>query len=411
MAWVVALAARLVDLDATMMLADSVGPYLSAAGSPVNPHAHAPPYGWGLHPPYAIALMAPSLRVAVGVTMGFHALAAPLAALCAARLGDWRHGAVAALVVALEPGLLDTAYSGAEGYLAPVWLGAVSLLVLSRGRLAAGAPAAWALAVMNHPLALCAAPLLLLLPRSRSSAVGLLVGAALLLSRGWFSGAPAVEGVGVDQAVFAWVLEGPWSIGVLLLGLVWAGWKRRPWAAVVLGSMLLLLGAGAALGYLRDHHLRLFIVPLAACLGTVPGWWVLGAVIALRPPMERSPGADKPHRPGSLGLTTEIAASIEGPAIVDGAWLSGSKAAEASAVMLDLWLRDEALSPETTWILVSFERGQGPPGVRAGARHALMAPDPSLCVGRLGGAEDALVLFGDATTREELSAWQRVCHR
>ena len=118
MAWVVALAARLVDLDATMMLADSVGPYLSAAGSPVNPHAHAPPYGWGLHPPYAIALMAPSLRVAVGVTMGFHALAAPLAALCAARLGDWRHGAVAALVVALEPGLLDTAYSGAEGYLA-----------------------------------------------------------------------------------------------------------------------------------------------------------------------------------------------------------------------------------------------------------------------------------------------------
>ena len=398
-AWAVALGARLADLDATMMLADSVGPYLSASAHPLNPHAHAPPYGWGLHPPYALALLGGSLRLAVGVVMGFHALAAPLAAACAARIGDWRHGLVAGLIVALEPGLLDTAYSGAEGYLAPVWIGLATWLLLLRGRWAAGAPAAWALAVMNHPLALCALPLLACLPRRRSSLVGLGVGTLVLLSRGWFDAGPGVEGVGVDQALIAWFLEGPWSVGALLVGLVALGLRKRPLALAVLASMALLVGAGAVLGYLRDHHLRLLVVPLAAGLGAVPGWWVLAGLLALRPPLERSPEPGKPHRPGTLGATVELA---ETP--LNGAWLSGPKAAEASAVNLELYLRQGPLDPAEMRVLLSFERGQGPPEARAGRRHLVVS---SWCEGRLGGAEDAMHLWVEGTTPEDLDP----CHR
>ncbi len=408
-AWLLALAVRLWDLDATMMLADSVGPYLSASANALNPHAHAPPYGWGLHPPFALALLAPNLRMAVAVMMGFHALAAPLATLCAARVGDWRHGLVAGAIVALEPGLLDTALSGAEGYLAPVWLGLVMLLVLTGRGAAAGAPAAWAMAVMNHPLSLCAAPLLGLMPRTRRSLVGLAIGAGLLLSRGWFEGGPNVEGVGIDQAALAWLIEGPWSAGVLILALLTAAWRRRSLALVVGLSVVLLIGAGALLGYLRDHHLRLFVVPLAACLGAVPGWWVMAGLLVLRPPMGRSPEPGKPHRPGTLGLTTEIAASTTEPVMFDGAWLSGPKAAEASAVNLDRSMRGLEPDPATVLLIVSFERGQGPPGVSPGARHALLPPDDAFCAGRTGGAEDAMHLFPEGTTHGEVVAWRDSC--
>ena len=118
------------DLDAAVVLGDAVGPWLVAVADPLGTQPHTPLYGWGLTPPYAaIIALAGSLREGVGLLLGLHALAAPLAACCVLLLspGAWCAALVAGAFVALDPGLVDTALSGSNGYLAPVWLGAVTL--------------------------------------------------------------------------------------------------------------------------------------------------------------------------------------------------------------------------------------------------------------------------------------------
>ena len=155
---VVAFSVRMHSLPVAMMLGDSAGPWLVAWGDPWSGHAHAPLYGWGLLVPYRLALgVSGSLWEAVSVLQVFHALVAPLAFLLVLilRPGAWIAATLAGLALALDGGLLDTARSGSETYLGALWVGLILL-----GRLKAstrwGPTVAWwafAMAVMNHPLA------------------------------------------------------------------------------------------------------------------------------------------------------------------------------------------------------------------------------------------------------------------
>jgi hypothetical protein len=111
-----------------MTLGDSLGPWWVAWRGPLQTTPHAPPYGWFLALPYAAILaFARSLWQAEAALLVLHALVAPLGALLAAAQAPRRWAPVAALsvggLVAVDPGLLDTAISGAEGYLGALWLG------------------------------------------------------------------------------------------------------------------------------------------------------------------------------------------------------------------------------------------------------------------------------------------------
>ena len=93
---------------------------------------------------------------------------------------------VAGLGAALDPGLIQPALQGAESYLASLWVALMTLGLCARFRiwgpfLAVGA---YAMAVMNHPVALMTFPMLFWLPwRERRIQWTLLLGGVLLLPR------------------------------------------------------------------------------------------------------------------------------------------------------------------------------------------------------------------------------------
>lgn len=431
LALVVAVALRLREVDAIVVLADGMGPYLTATASPVNLHPHAPPYGWALYGPYAAVLaLASSLRgAAVGLAV-LHALAAPLAALCAGRLGGLGAAVVAGGLVAVDPGLLDTLTSGAETYLAPVWIGLLTWLVLQareRPNLAIGAGLAWACAVMNHPLALATLPLVLLAGPSWRTALGLGLGAAALIPSAlgwWHAGGTGLDDGAPLHALPAWLAQGGPVAGLLAVSAVAGllGRRTRPLALAVWACLALLCGAGVALGYLRDHHLRLLTVPLAACVGGFGHRGVWLGLLCLRWPASHVPPEDKPHRPGTLGLATALTtaiAELPDPVLVDGAWVSGTPAAEPSAVLLDLALRGHEVGPGGSLVvIVSYRRGQEPTWSRRwrrGDRHFLVTEDhgalaASLCgSARLGGAWDGLAVLRPETTLDDARAWWSGC--
>jgi len=429
----VAIALRLRDVDATMMLADGVGPYLAATASPFNLHPHAPPYGWALYPPVALCLaLASSLRQAVQGVALLHAAAAPLAALSAGRLGGPATALVAGLVVALDHGLADTASSGAEGYLAPVWIGVMTWALLTsedRPRRVFLAPLAWAAAVMNHPLALCAAPLLVLGRGRRWRVLGGVLALVALAppAAGWWQAGGTGLGPGSPlHALPTWLSQGGPGAGLLAVSVVLGlGVRRtRPLAVAVLASGLLLGLAGTGLGYLRDHHLRLLTVPAAACLACFGSRWIWLTLVCLRLPTTRVPPPDKPPRPGTLGLATELTdalATLPPPLVVDGAWASGTAAAEPSTVMLDLSLRGVPIGPGGTLaVIVSYDRGRRPAWEdpwRVGDRHYVVTEDheelaATLCgQARLGGAWDGLAVLREGATLAEAGAWRSGCDR
>ncbi len=446
--WGVAAWVRVRDVDAVMMLADSVGPYWVAAAHPVG-GGHTPIYGWGLSPPYRLALgLADSLSGAVTVLLLFHALVAPLgyALVRGIRPNRWMAAAAVGLLLALDPGLVDTALSGAKGYLAPVWLG-VGVLTLVRGRGNASAAlggGALAMAAMNHPLALSGLVFLGLRDLRRRDgqlavvlALGLLgphlfgvLGQSLTTSGG-AEGAPG-------EVLDAFLLQGGRCAGLVLAApLVGLSCRRtRRLAVATLCMAMLLLGSGFWFGYLRDHHLRLLSVPALGCLAALPARWGWLALLALEIPSVRSPPADHPPRPGTVGLATRISGDIHSlglapPVVVDGVWVSGSPAADPSAVMLDLWLRGaeaDSLGPGgTTVLVVSVDRPQqnaissalhGWQGKRqaVGDTHFLVTEDPrgfaqALCyfAPRFGGAWDAVAVLHPDVTVDRVRRWEPDC--
>jgi hypothetical protein len=366
-----------------------------------------------------------------------HAAAAPLAAWLSWRLSG-RHlsAAVVGAAVALDPGLLDTVHSGAEGYLAPVFLGGMVLLSTAKRPWLAGlALPVWAAAVMHHPAALAAAPLLLGV-QWRHTAVRAGAGVALLMLlpmglRMMSEGFPGGAGQGAPlQAPGAYLAQGGPLAWIVLLGpfLGLISPRTRQVAIRTLATLALLGALGLFGGYLRDHHLRLLTIPAIVGWAAVPWPGLAAIVVGMLWP--RGPGspADLPNQPGTLGLARamadQVAAEVAPPLVVDGAWLSGGPAASPAAIMLDLhlrgWTARELDTGHTVVVIVSADRqairGLSPDGLRMlqGERHALLIGQPSEvrpwsaahCGGKLGGAWDALsVLHPDATVDTSRGWW------
>jgi hypothetical protein len=401
------------------------------------PRAHAAPYGWALVVPYKACLIgADGLLEASGRMAMLHALAAPLAAALAWRLGRRTLSAgVAGSLIALDPGLLDTVHSGAEGYLAPVWIGLMVLLLHARSAwVQAISLPIFAVAIMHHPMALAAAPFLVRLQwRHVLSRVGAALALSMLLPSiiGWSTGGlPEGSELGPPQlAPIAYLTNAGW-VGVVIamgpfIGLVSP--KTRHLALQALSALCLLGALGVLGGYLRDHHLRLLSIPAIIGWAAVPWPGLVLAWLGLGLPSAHTGPPDVTGAPGTLelnhSLADEIMREVAPPLVVDGAWLSGGPAGSAAAIMLELhmrgWTRSELRLGGQVVVLVSAEReeivalDEGALEVLPGQRHALVIGSveqvrswsTSRCSGRLGGAWDAISVLHPESTVESMQAW------
>lgn len=419
-AWV-----RLCGLDSAEVLGDGIGPWWAALEGPPWLVPHAPPFGWMLYLPYAAILtLAGSVRQAVAGMLLLHALAAPLAAWIAWRLrpAGAAGAALAGLVVAVSPGLLDVALSGAQVHLAPVWIGLLALAVTGTPRpVLAGAAVAGA--AMSHPLAFCALPLMLLLPWSRATLAGVGLGVLLLVPHliGVLTRPlpeTGITGATVWGAVSALSsLEGGLAVVGIVAGL--SSPRTRRLSGATLAGLCLLLGAGAALAYLQPYHLLLLSLPALAGLAALPLPGLLLALLLEVPP--RPVPVD-----GSLvileALTEAILETERRPVMVDHAWLSALPVAEPAAVMLDLSLRGVAaddLRPGGVVALIVSAEPQDLRGLPAGPalsqRGRLIVGPPEVLsaalapwCGRaraLGGAWDGLIRLKPDIRLEDVTDW------
>ncbi|MFT5680600.1 MAG: hypothetical protein ACI8RZ_001506 [Myxococcota bacterium] len=417
-AWV-----RLRGLDAAEVLGDGIGPWWVALDGPPWLTPHAPPFGWMLYLPYAAILtVAGSVAQAVTGMLLLHALAAPLVAGLTWRLRPGVGALIAGLAVALSPGLLDVGLSGAQVHLAPVWIGLLALSVTSTPRpLLAGV--ALAGAVMCHPLSLCALPLVLLLPRTRSTLTGAGLCAVLLaphLLLGLTRPLPeaGLTGATVGGALStAMGLEGAMVVAGLAVGL--SSPQTRRLSVATLAGFALLLGSGAALSYLQPYHLHLLTLPALAGLAALPLPGLLLAVL-LRLPPQPAP-VD-----GSLAILNTITEAVlvadRWPVMVDHAWLSALPVAEPAAVMLDLRLRgvaaDDLRPGGAVALIVSAEPrdlDRLPAGLVLSQRGRLIVGEADALAGvlapwcgsamALGGAWDGLIVLHPDIRLEAVTDW------
>lgn len=444
--WGVATAARWTRLPEASALGDALGPWLVGARGPWSTTPHAPPYGWLLAVPHAaLVRVCPDLWTATAALRAIDALVAPLCAWTV-----WRHrrsvpGTLAVgLLVGLDPGLIDTATSGAEAYQAPVAVAAL-VLATTHGRARWGpwlAAGAFCWAVMAHPLALVASPLLLLVSWRRAPAalLGLTIGlgphAARLASSAAGIESPELPSV---TAFSAWFQQGGAVAAAIGTGLVvgWGARATRSQTAATWAGVGLLAIAGARLGYLRDHHLRILTAPAAAGLRVLPGAAVLAGTLAVvrwpDDPLEQRGGG---RRPGTLGLLHRVSsvvandlAQTPGRRIVDGMVLSGVPAVEPGGVLLDLWLRGVDPKridvPQDTVdkviLVVSSRRGSAPLtegaldrldgwdtwALRSGSLSEVREWTQSVCTPdtRTGGAWDGLALLHPQRGASATEAW------
>lgn len=440
---------RWLHLPVASALGDAIGPWWVAARGGLLPTPHAPPYGHLLAVPHRLLLLgAGSLWAATAGLFVLHALVAPIAVLATARAdGGPAPAALVGLAVALSPGLLDTATSGAETYLAPVWVAAMVLGVVASRPTLAGL--AYVAAVHNHPLAFAAAPLLLALPWERRS-LRALIGPALLLPHlVGLAGQPVGVGGGSPTdplpALDAWAEAEGAGVGFALAGLAVGLWvpSRRRLALATLASLALMLLLGGGLGYVRDHHLRMLLTPAliglaGVCAPRIGGWGVLVLLPLLRSPADPVQRPAQGLRPGTHGLLADAAPALlehpGRPLVVDGVWLSSSPALEPGAVLLDLHLRgaDHLAVGGDVALVVSGERpdvGALPPGlgllhegdrhrVLVGAEERVAAWLTTLCgartragepLPRLGGAYDGLVPLHPGLPASRVAAWTGGC--
>jgi hypothetical protein len=402
--------ARLRQLALVIPDRDAIAPFATAwalldGRLPLPHHAHFGDGLWLCHLPLVAVAGSLEQLFALRALVGAGAAACGFAAawLLAGDQG-WRRlwaGLTAGVLLAWDPGLVDSFISGARGYWAPelMALAVLGAAGAARGRswglplLLGGA----LLAAHHHPLALgCAAGLLLFaLPawratrgRGRRVALALavvLVGLPLLRlllgrpgSAGGVEGLEAValgsssastlEGLPLALAAlrdWAWL---DYGLGWWLLpgGLLLALDRRVAWAALL--GLLGLVVLGLGIQHLDPHHLRMAAAPVvvAAAMGWArlgPGALAAGA-LALglwRPP----PYVGLPVGAlSTLDTMAPVVAQQEGPLWLDRAGVSAgctdSTGLVLSMVLQDLPTAALRLDPRAPVLLACC--GEPPPG-------------------------------------------------
>ena len=464
-----AVSVRLAGAGTVSTGSDALGQYLAAmavlrGGTPFvpNPEGGHALWLWVL----PLVAMAPSLSALVKLRMVQAALVAPVAAAAAWVLagagrpaGDGcLRRAVAALgagvVLALDPGLVDTLQVAFRGYAAPELLGLATLF----GALALRARA-WALPLATvclvgasgqHPLAtgavlgaVAALPWLQAAVGWRVVAMSVGVGVVVLLPRLVHvasvadCGAPALACIAavasgsVEAETSSWVLitralhdrvmvEGPAVWGPLVAGAVLAvlpGAGKPAWrgtAVFALGASVGVVLMGLSIDTFRPYHLRMLAAPIAvvAAVG-LSRLGVLGGVLPMAAAFAW--GAHRPVGPGLGGTLADALGAVvvaePGPIRVDGVWLGTPVGVEPAPVVLAAVLQGAppshfSLAEGTSVLLVLNGAAVGAPSPLAeGEGWSLLRFADAGAATRFVDAQDpAPVVVGGALD------WQKAVH-
>ena len=393
---------------------DAIGQHLAAlavwGGGPWQP-----PNPEGGHALWLFALpqvlLADSLAGMFALRAVQAALIAPVAALAAAAFAPRRPAQAAlgaGLVVAADPGLLDTLGVAFRGYGAPELAAASALgLGLAVHRRSSG-PAIAVLSALaalgQHPMAAglllgVVAGLVVVRAPRRPVVLAVALGALAMIPRGWTlvqqagCGGPALDCLGAvarsssEPGVGAWGLLiralhdrilvdfggqlGPTWLGLAIgAALASAARRARPALSLAVGGLMGVLALGLAVDSLRPYHLRALSGPAAVAaasgLARVP-WaapvWGLASVAWPAPvPLPVDPGG--PARADALAARIS---DLPAPLRVDAAFFDGPVGLEPAPVVLAAIVagqppaRFQAVGPAGVVLLCSGEPTQ-PPG-------------------------------------------------
>ena len=471
----VALWARLPLAEAAAVGSDSLGPLMAAwsAGPdhlPKPPNPEAGPSLWITQLP--VIWGASSLLGAMKLRFALGALVAPAGAAAAWALAHGspvKKGAIAAsagLLLAADPGLLETLQSAFRGYGGPEWiaLGTLGLALGLRGVPGALGVGVVALVVAagQHPLAfgaalgaLLALPLVARAVSWRSVGIAVLLGLAASLPRlAWVWELSSCDGpsrwacvravatsstvvdpvrsallveslhdrFAVDLGLGAWVLAGGVVLGLL------GGRRHAPLAVFAVGGVLGVIALGLTFHTLRPYHLRHLAAPVAVLaalgLGRLGPAGLIVALLAVVPWLRHPPPLLDPGGPARHDLVAEALPS--GPVRVDNYWASGAPTIEASGVVLAAVLagRDPAdfdvSGPRTAIVVVSgLEEPWRGGGVRlasgprweARAYPSLSTATDEICSthgarGAMGNAYDWMTMLHPSQARLDTAGWQ-----
>ena len=403
--WGIAAWHRLRAVEQAIVGSDSLGPYLQAKAAllghlPRPPNPESGDALWILAMP--LVAWADSLSALFSARFVVGGVVAPLAFAAAWHWADddvaparrWAAALTAGLLMAFDPGLVDTLVSGARSYGAPELVGLMTLGVAlamrgyTHGLAVAMVGLIWGAG--HHPLALgTGLGLLFLWPSKLGRGVrrwAVILGAALATPRLLRIGDMVMCGEGpvacmkrvaqsnnvgagpplnqlqkalhdrflVDWDVGVWVI----LAGVLAVLLCRRRAHRRAgvFALMTLAGLVML---GLSNGYLRSYHLRIVAVPLAvaAGLGLARAWILapIGAVVAI---MNWQPRVIVGPDPGAVARHDAIAAELpDGPKWVDRVWWSGPPSLDASGVVLSGLLQGAdgfTLGRDTPMILLTI---------------------------------------------------------
>ncbi len=383
--WVLACAIRWAHLDGVTLGSDALGQFLGAwtvlsGGRPVPPNPEAGHSLWLIGVP--CVLLGSSLKGVFAVRFAIGALVAPLGAVAAALWSEpgrarWMAGAVAGLVLAWDPGLVDTLVVSFRGYGAPELVALALLGAGLGGRAGAAICAAAAVAATGqHPMATgLGLGLVGLLGRWNRTewTWALACGALAALPRlHWLwslgsCGAGLVECLGTvatgsaepDVTRWAMLQRALWdrfvvethpgaaaALGLLVLATLFHRQTRSAGAVALLGG-LGVVALGLTIQGFRPYHLRAVMPLLAVAAGVAVGarpWLiglaglvVLGGGIRWSVPAFPAGGVDGVDAFGS------VLAQVDRPVQVEAVWFGDPVGVEPGAVVLSA--RQHGLDP------------------------------------------------------------------
>jgi len=459
--WAVAAWHRLRVLDHAVVGSDSLGPYLQAQAAlfgnlPRPPNPESGDALWLTMVPLVAA--ADSLVELFSFRFALGGIVAPLGFAAAYHWTSetrsaqrrWAAAMTAGILLAFDPGLVDTLVSGARSYGAPEFVGAFTLSMALSLRGVPWAPAAGLVslvfAIGHHPLAIgvaiAALPFLHQLHRihgGRTLQKTLWIGALAAVPQAARLGSLALCGEGIG-ACLAKVAQSnitepvPWmeltkvslhdrfavdfkgTTAVVIVGVVLALFCRqkdhRKSALFAVISLIGVLGVGLSNGYIRSYHLRIVAVPVAAvaAIGLARVWPLAGvaSIAVVLTHMDRLPvGPD----PGAMARQDAAATTLpNGPLWVDRVWWGGPPTLDASAVVLSGWLRgrgDFELGDTTPFVLLNVGSEADEPTIKlfgSASTAREWVQEQSTAPHQAGGAYDWATVV-QPNTRLEDARW------